>query len=172
MKTILYTIIIGWTILVSGQNKPEFYFNLDLGNHINEQLFHVNANSNNFQFALVGVIEEGNKQLFANRYTLKKIKFLIRNFLHTPQKIKLDKVIFNIEEMTNNRTHLSVYASKDNTSQKGKDEWYELDLGKIGLRKTIVDITMFYDENGDGDYTEMNAEKGFGDHICKSRITF
>lgn len=172
MKSILYTIIICWTLIGFGQNKHEFYFNIDLDNHINEQLFHVDANSNNFQFALVGVIKEGNKQLLANRYTLKKINFLIRNFIRTPQRIKLDKVIFN--EMTNDTTHLFVYASKENTFQEEEEEdWFELDLGKIGLRKTIIDITMWYDENGDGNYREMkDMNKGFGDHICKSRITF
>lgn len=169
MKTLFLTITLVFSTFLYAQDKEEFYFTLDLTNHTEEQLFHVDANGSNYQFVLVGITTEGHKQLFKKRYTLKKAKFKIKNLKNTPQEVKLDSIKFT--DFSNTKTEISVYISNSNGKDSNTD-YLDLDFGKIGVRKTILDVKIFYKANGEENYRRDYATMGFGDHICKSRLTF
>lgn len=144
----------------------EYYFNLNLRNHTDEQLFHVELVNTNRQFALLGKVD-GYKQFWSGRYTISEIEFYIANFDIASQNIKIDEVIFT--EMNSEKTVLRVNCSDTNSNEIQKIKYNQVTLG---VYKTELIIEVYNKENGSDEYQPISRRENFGGHICKSKITF
>ncbi|EDP97119.1 hypothetical protein U8527_02195 [Kordia algicida OT-1] len=144
----------------------EYYFNLNLRNHTDEQLFHVELVNKPRQFAVMGKVD-GYKQFWSGRYTITEIEFYIANFDIASQNIKIDEVIF--EEMTSQKTVIRI-----NCSDTDSDEIHRIPYNQVrlGVYKTELVVKMYNKENGSDSYLPFARLENFGGHICKSKITF
>lgn len=144
----------------------EYYFNLNLRNHTDTQLFHVELVNTDRRFALMGKVD-GYKQFWSGRYTISEIEFYITNFDIASQNIKIDEVIFN--EMTSEKTVMRVNCSDTNSNEIQKIKYNQVTLG---VYKTELVIEIYNKADGSSEYRPLSRVENFGGHICKSRITF
>lgn len=144
----------------------EYYFNLNLRNHTDAQLFHVELVNRQRQFALLGKVD-GYKQFWSGRYTISEIEFYIANFDIASQNIKIDEVIF--EDMTSEKTVMRVNCSDTETNEIQKVMYNQVTLG---VYKTELIIKIYNKANGSNEYLPISRVENFGGHICKSKITF
>ncbi len=154
--------------------EKEYYFTTFLKQRGGEgQIFHVDANGKKYEYVILGKINDGHKQFLNNKYRIKQSEFKLENLDKEKQKLKLDSVKL-VKCSFNSNADYCIQAKISETDVM-EDKWIKLEFEeKIKLiRYKVLDIKIKMFDEVKGDYEEIiKGKKGFGDHICKSIVTF
>ncbi len=177
MKTKILIFVIAFTSSIYGQestNQKEIYFNLDLRNLTKKQVFHIDTQNEKRQFAILGKIVNAYRPFFSRKYAIQKAQFEIENFGNDVYDVKIDSIVPHLDLAE--RIDINIYISEynENSSKSNIPPPTNFKNKKMFKRSTI-NITIWdyvKDKDGEFKYKKLKVNKGFGDHICKSKVLF